>query len=158
MGALGVAVAVVSEATASIEATSLVRSSNYGVLAAGNAQVDIHRSLVDATSRSPEGRGGIGVGAFVGTRLVMEESMVRGSEYAAFVFADPDSVGAVRKTHCVDNPFGVLVSEVSIVDATDEAQSPEAGQLLMFQNVFDGTQTLVREEHVVNPLLPSLDP
>ena len=157
-GALGVALAVASDATASVEGSAFVRSSNYSVLAAGNAQVDLHRTFIDGTSRSPEGRGGVGVGAFVGTHLLMEESLVRGSEHAAFVFADADSIGAVRRTHCVNNPFGVLLSEVSLVDATDEAQSPEAGQLLMFQNVFDGTDTMVREEIVPNPLLPSLAP
>jgi hypothetical protein len=157
-GALGVAVAVASDASATVEASTLLRSSNYSVLAAGNAQVELRRTFIGGTSRSPEGRGGVGVGAFVGTHLLMEESLVRESEYAAFVFADADSVGAVRRTHCVNNPFGVVISEVTVVDATDDAQSPEAGQLLMFQNVFEGTGTLVHEEVVPNPLLPSLSP
>jgi hypothetical protein len=157
-GALGVAISVASDATASVEASALLRSSNYSVLAAGNAQIELHRTLIDGTSRSFEGRGGVGVGAFVGTRLLMDDSLVRGSEHAAFVFADPDTVGAVRRTHCIGNPFGIILSEMTIVDATDDAQRPEVGQLLMFQNVFEGTDTMVREEVVPNPLLPSLAP
>lgn len=157
-GSVGVAVAVVSSATASVGESALVGSSNYSVLAGDNAVVDIQRSIVDATSRSPEGKGGNAIGAFLGTRVAMEDSLVRGSECTALVFSDTGTEGTIKRTRFVGNPSGIILSEVRMVEATDEAQSAVAGQLLMFQNVFEGTDTMVKEEKVPNPLLPSLDP
>lgn len=141
-GAAGIGVLAAADATLALHDSAIVYSRHHGVLAAENAQVEIAHSIIDATRTGPEGTGGAGVGAVV-ARVVMDDSLVRASQDVALVFVGAE--GIVKRTRFVDNPVGVHISEMKIIDATEDPQSSSKGELVFFQNVWGGTQTLVRE-------------
>lgn len=151
MGSSGIGVLAGAEATVSMNDSALVYSRYAGVLAAANAQVDIQRSILDASRVGPEGTGGCGLAA-AQARVVMEDSLVRGSQDVALVFLGGE--GIVKRTHFIDNPVGVHISETKIIDASEDPKSSSKNQLIFFHNVFEGTQTPVREAPYEPPLEP----
>jgi len=131
--------------------SAVVYSRAVGLLIGEDAQAQVSGSIIDATHFGPEGGQASGIVA-VAARVVVEDSLVRASEDAALVFVSGE--GIVKRTHFVNNPVGVHISETTIVDATEDPQSSSKNQLILFQNQFEGTETPVREA----PYEPPTDP
>jgi hypothetical protein len=151
-GAAGIGVMAAADATLTIDDSAFVSSNYAGVLAAEGAQVSVSRSVIDASRIGPEGTGGCGLVATV-ARVVMEDSLVRSSQDVALVFVGGE--GIVKRTHFIDNPVGVHISETRVIEATEDPQSSSENELIFFQNVFEGTTTRVREAPYEAPTEPA---
>jgi hypothetical protein len=151
-GSAGIGALAAAEATLSIEDSAFVSSRYAGVFAAEGAQVQLLRSVIDASRVGPELAGGCGLAA-ADARVVMEDSLVRASQDVALVFLGGE--GIVKRTHFIDNPVGVHISETKVIEATVDPLTSEKNQLIFFQNVFEGTTTPVREAPYAAPTEPT---
>jgi hypothetical protein len=150
-GASGIGVLAAAGATFSMKDSAIVYSRAVGLMVVEDAQAQVSGSIIDATRFGPEGGQASGIAAVV-ARVVVEDSLVRSSQDAALVFVGGE--GIVKRTHFTNNPVGVHISETTIVEATEDPQSSAKNQLIFFQNVFEGTETPVREA----PYEPPADP
>lgn len=151
-GAAGIGVLAAADATLSVSESAFVSSNYAGVFAAEGAQVQILRSVIDASRIGPEGTGGCGL-ASAEARVIMEDSLVRASQDVALVFLGGE--GIVKRTHFIDNPVGVHISETRVIQATEDPLSSAKNELIFFQNVFEGTTTPVREAPYEPPTAPT---
>lgn len=133
MGPAGIALVAAANGVASVTDSAFVGSENLAVLAGEGAQVQLARTVVDATGGSAVcGQDAV---------LTIDSSLVRKSDASAIVFMGGNAI--VKNSHFVDNQVGVQLAEGDVVDATSDPTTADDDQVVMFGNVFDTTGTMI---------------
>lgn len=141
LGAVGIGITVFDGASSSLADSAIVRSQVFGILTR-NANFSMSRSVIDFTMPDPETSAGSAI-ASNKTSLTIDDSLIRRSADVALVFIEGD--GIVKHTRFNGNPVGVHLGQARIVDASANPTTASAGELVFFENVFEGTEMVVRE-------------
>lgn len=109
---VAIGVSVVESATATIEASAIVGSEQYGLHAGGEATVSAKSLIVDATAVPETGVGGVGVDVDELARVAFVDGVVRESAGAAFAFHAGGSL--VQTSEIAGAPILFLLGAVRV--------------------------------------------